>query len=109
MLPVTVTSLKNVSPLAVVTPFRRAAGRCACRPDASFFSVRHAVVKVPPVRNDVLSVIFSISPYALYAYERISFLLFVGEVVFAVPSSRWMADRRPANASHNRAARYTSP
>ena len=88
MLPVTVTSLKNVSPLAVVTPFRRAAGRCACRPDASFFSVRHAVVKVPPVRNDVLSVIFSISPYALYAYERISFLLFVGEVVLAVPSSR---------------------
>ena len=48
MLPETVTSLKNVSPLAVVTPFRRAAGRCACRPDASFFSVRHAVVKVPP-------------------------------------------------------------
>ena len=62
MLPVTVTSLKNVSPLAVVTPFRRAAGRCACRPDASFFSVRHAVVKVPPARNDVLSVTFSISP-----------------------------------------------
>jgi len=44
-----------------------------------------SVVKVPPVGNDVLSVIFSISPYALYAYERISLLLLVGEVVFAVP------------------------
>ena len=68
-----------------------------------------SVVKVPPVRNDVLSVIFSISPQVLHAYERISLLLFVGEVVFAEPSSRWMADSRPANASHNRAARYTSP
>ena len=57
----------------------------------------------------MLSVIFSISPYALYAHERISLLLLVGEVVLAVPSSRWMADSRPANASHNRAARYTSP
>ena len=47
--------------------------------------VRHAVVKVPPVRNDVLSVSLSISPQALFAYERISFLLFVGEVVLAVP------------------------
>ena len=32
MLPVNVTSLKNASPLAVVTPLRRAAGGCACRP-----------------------------------------------------------------------------
>ena len=44
-----------------------------------------SVVKVPPVRNDVLPVISSISPYALYAYERISLLLLVGEVMFAVP------------------------
>ena len=51
----------------------------------SLYVYASSVVKVPPVRNDVLSVIFSISPYALYAYERISFLLFVGEVVFAVP------------------------
>lgn len=35
-----------------------------------------SVVNVPPVRNDVLSVTVSISPQALYAYERISFYLF---------------------------------
>ena len=38
-----------------------------------------SVVKVPPVRNDVLSVIFSISPYALYAYERR--LLYLSNVI----------------------------
>lgn len=37
MLPVNVTSLKNASPALVVTPFRRAAGKCARRPDTSFF------------------------------------------------------------------------
>lgn len=46
MLPVNVASLKNVSPLAVVMQFLRAAGRYVRRPDASFFSVHHAVVKV---------------------------------------------------------------
>ena len=52
MLPVNVTSLKNASPVLVVTPLAlvtalpRAADGCACRPGGAVFSDRHAVVKV---------------------------------------------------------------
>lgn len=43
--PVNVTSLKNASPLAVVTPLRRAAGGCACRPGVLFSQSAMRLVK----------------------------------------------------------------
>ena len=97
MLPVNVTSLKNASPLAVVTPFRRAAGKCARRPAQGCNSCcpscgcqGAARRKGCVVRNGMLFGDHASVPCALYAYA----------VVAVTPvESGWLTPVRRESAS----------